>query len=103
MVCKKLDGSTVGFGVRRCGVCVNGVGDIVNILSDLEVWFGSDCKAGEDGASASTITGLASILRFALASWERFAATTLGSMMKYTCSLTMQIFPCKCGNSQHGF
>ena len=50
-------------------------------------------KAGHDGVSASSTTGLATILHFALAFWEKFAATTMVSTMKYTCSLNIGIIP----------
>ena len=40
MVCRKLDGSTIGFGGRGCGVCVN---NQVNGGEILRV-FNADCK-----------------------------------------------------------
>lgn len=68
--------------------------NVVSILSVLEGLFEEhDGKPGHDGVSASSTTGLATILRFALAFWERFAATTLGSTMTYTCSLNIGILP----------
>lgn len=72
--------------------------NVVSILSVLEILFAErDDKASDDGVSASSTTGLVRSLRFALPSWDRFAATTLGSMMKNTCSLNMGIFPCNFG------
>lgn len=87
MVCRKLDGSTVGFGGNGCLPVLGG--------TSAE----HDDNAGDDGVSASSTTGLSRILRFALASWEIFAARTLGSMTKYTCSLNTGVFPCKGGCS----